>query len=100
MLTLVCILSACSKCEETSGLPDCIETIIANNTGYDTIKTVQVQTIDGNLHYWLETGAMSYDGTEAIVNAECDTLCTIGGWLPPECSNNYIYENWETIWKR
>jgi len=80
---------------------ECIEDIIAadsTNTTIDTLQTIQRQNIDGEWHFWLNTGAIAYDGDEYIVNEQCDTVCYYAGWIPQECIDNYAFNEWEIVW--
>jgi hypothetical protein len=82
-------------------IPDCIQEIIDNDISPVPIKTIQVQKIKGELHYWLNTDASHWDGGEFIVNNICDTVCVIcGECFLPECYDDYDFSAWEIIWEK
>lgn len=92
------ILFSCSTKYE-GDLPACIEDIIEQDVNYDPIKTVRVQRISGEFHFWLNTDARHYDGVELIVNENCDTICFMcGECIPPECLEDYKEGKWEIVW--
>ena len=94
-------MAACCKkddCEDGK-LPDCIQQRI-NISSKPLYLTVNMQKVNGECHYWLNTGAMAFDGAEYIVNDQCDTVCFYCGFcIPPDCSKEYSSEDWEVIWK-
>jgi hypothetical protein len=103
ILTSLALIS-CSKAtkenESQNGLPECIEQLTDDPSQVEAIKRVLTQTIEGETHYWLNTDAMHYDGSEVIVNNACDTLCLFcGECLLPPCASDYTNQ-WETIWER
>lgn len=85
--------------QESSELPECIseytEGIEPGSVPFFFIKT---QSINEEVHYWINTGANAVDGDEYILNNNCDTVCYYGGWINPECINNYTFDAWETVW--
>lgn len=94
------LLFTCNKDEgddievmEVSEIPSCILEII------DAENSMQIhrQDINGETHYWLNTGANAYDGDEQIVNDACEEVCFYGGWINPECTEDYIPDDWEQI---
>ncbi|MFK7808547.1 MAG: hypothetical protein AB8F74_12150 [Saprospiraceae bacterium] len=87
------------KDNDLENLPTCILEMIDNDSSSDNLKSIQVQTIDGDVHYWLNTGVIPVDGTEYIVNDACEKLCTIGGLLPSVCPYEYDADNWEIVWE-
>lgn len=99
IFTLVFVFISCNKkdcCATLSSgiLPECI---VLDST----LKTVKVQVVDNELHYWLNTDDTQHDGVEFVVNMQCDTVCTFcGECLPPKCSNDYNFECWVVIWKQ
>ncbi len=93
---LSCAKSSCL----TEEIPDCIQDIIQNYSSHPTLQSVQTQLINEIQHYWLQTGAISYDGVEYIVNSSCDTVCYLcGECMPPSCSLKYG-QDWKVIWKK
>jgi hypothetical protein len=102
-LIFILLLSSCCKNENNCNgdLPACISKIIQDDSISESIKTIKVQNIDGECHYWLNTGAMAWDGVEYIVNDKCDTICGIGGFLiSQDCSINYDFDKWEIVWEK
>lgn len=99
---MIILLSACSKNQpgDTDTIPTCIQSIIDQEIQrLDPLLTVKSQVIDGESHYWLNTDAVHYDGSEYIVNQNCDTVCYFCGECNPlACSAEYDYEKWVTIW--
>lgn len=80
-------------------IPNCIQNIINDSNSTNQLKTVRVQEVNKELHYWLNTDYAHFDGVEYIVNSKCDTICGVcGECLPPDCSENYN-ENWVIIWE-
>jgi hypothetical protein len=102
LFVLFCILlSACCKQDDCNDgkLPDCIQKII-DISSTQPFLTVKMQKVDGECHYWLNTGANAWDGVEYIVNSHCDTVCVLCGFCPtPDCSKKYDFENWEIVWE-
>ncbi|MEO5906192.1 MAG: hypothetical protein ABIQ11_05665 [Saprospiraceae bacterium] len=95
-LILIIFLISCNKKDESiiTELPECIELSGA-------LKTVRVQNVKNELHYWLNTDFAQSDGPEYVVNINCDTLCTFcGECIPPNCAKKYDFESWVIIWKR
>ena len=43
-------------------------------------------TLNGEKGFLLDAGERLYDGTIALINFDCDTLCLVGGLLPSQCS--------------
>ncbi len=75
-------------------LPDCVQSIV-DDTPQIIIKS---QEIDNSVRYWLNTGANALDGDEYIVSSSCDTLCYYGGWVNPDCIDEYDSEGWTQVW--
>ncbi len=107
LFSLICTANACNEeaedltPEDASGdLPTCIGQLVASD---NSILAVRVQPVEEQLHYWLNTGAMAYDGVEYVVSDHCDTLCTIGGLrlvgTGPECATKYTGE-WRDVYTR
>jgi len=82
-------------------LPSCMADLLEDHQFFQSLRTIRVNThISGQRHYWLNTGAMNYDGSEDIVNEYCETVCFFcGECYPPSCLQDYIGP-WVTIWKR
>jgi len=86
------------KCDSEK-LPECIQQKI-DISSVQIFQTVKRKKVDGEYHYWLNTGAMAWDGVEYIVNCDCDTVCFFcGECVPPECSKNYDFDKWEIVWE-
>lgn len=106
-ILLACLISlsmSCTKSKECiitpSNIPECVLEKTKEEK-YSPIKTIKAVCIDGDIHYWLNTDDAHVDGTEAIVNSQCDTVCSIGGWRPPlECGQSYSYDDWILVWER
>ncbi len=83
-------------------LTPCLQDIIAVYAASDTVpslKRIDAQYVDGQAWYWLVTDARTYDGTERIVDADCVTVCTLGGRRVPEpCMSGVRDEAWVTIY--
>jgi len=72
--------------------------VAGNEPPFNSVKR---QKVVGEYHYWLNTGAMAWDGVEYIVNCDCDTVCEIGGFRPPrDCSKNFDFDIWEIVWEK
>ncbi|MFQ5447991.1 MAG: hypothetical protein ACE5FF_13765 [Saprospiraceae bacterium] len=94
-------LIACKKDKLPEGTPECIQEIIEQEGGSGNLLTVKRTVVQGENHYWLNTGAMAWDGSEAIINESCDTICMLCGFcLPPPCTSDYDNAVWETIWEK
>jgi len=102
-LFLLLLLAACSKEDQnpTAKLPACIQDILDDPEQSENLLTIRLQQVNGENHYWLNTGAMAWDGTETIVNEQCETVCTLCGFcISPECIGDYDNEDWEIIWEK
>jgi len=97
---IVILITSCSSSDEPidTSLPSCIEEILANPELSEDIKTIQVQRLDNESHYWLNNDIRFVDGIEYIINNQCDTVCGLGGFVPPPCSSDYDNDSWEVIW--
>ncbi len=105
---LLFVFVACEK-EDTldihdteTGLPVCLDEQIQTAAVVEAVifnAIVKAQVVDGETHYWLNTGANAFDGDEFIVNAQCDTVCVQAGWIPRECISAYDPEAWEIVWE-
>ncbi|MBP7273402.1 MAG: hypothetical protein KA974_06150 [Saprospiraceae bacterium] len=81
-------------------MPECITAQIWQDKS-GIIKTISVQTVNGQRHYWINTDAQNSDGIEYIVDENCTQVCYIcGECAAPDCLNNYTYTDWVTIWQR
>jgi len=100
---LLLLITACNKSNgpiDTS-IPICVQEILDNVELSKDIRTVRVQELDNELHYWLNTDFVRFDGVEAIVNMNCDTICSFCGFCAPaKCSSEYDEEEWITIWEK
>lgn len=104
LLALLFSFSACKKANEEidKTIPACIRSKVIGNL-LTEVKTIRVQKIGNELHYWLNTDHRHFDGIEYIVNNSCDTVCAIGGFKPPspnDCAKNYDFDKWEIIWQK
>lgn len=91
----------CTKEKGNSNLPTCIQAIIKDNQRNKDLKTVRVQKVNGVSFYWLNTDATTYDGTEAIVNSRCDTVCFFcGECIYPECLEQFEDREWHLVWSK
>ncbi len=102
LLICVLLITSCEKnnncCDQ---LPDCINEMINRAGDSPPLVSVKMQKVDGECHYWLNTGASAWDGVEYIVNDKCDTICEIGGFRAPlDCSKNYDFDKWEIVWEK
>lgn len=109
-LSIVLVLFACNKSDsldpdknvlgDLSTVPNCIQDIIDDVDLSASLKTLRVQELDNEFHYWLNTDFMQADGREFIVTAACDTICSFCGFcLPAACASDYDDDNWTTIWE-
>ena len=93
-------IASCTK-EVSKELPPCIKNITEDSVKSVSLKTVKVQRVRGELHYWLNTDYRHMDGLEFIVNEQCDTLCSFcGECIPAECIDDYCEDDWVTIWEK
>lgn len=103
LIFVLFIVMACKKNDEVvvdNNLPACIEEILTDSTSLAHLKTIQATVVDNKIHYWLNTNFRQLDGFESIVNEECDTLCSIGGWIPTECETDYqTPDGWQIVWQ-
>ena len=102
ILLITFTLNSCIKSDNPidTMLPDCIEHIIGDSNLSNGLKTVRIQEVDNELHYWLNTDNTHFDGVEYIVNSKCDTICSFcGECLPPACTKNYN-RRWGVIWEK
>jgi hypothetical protein len=86
------IAVACDD-DPSPSVPSCVDLSELND-----FATIRVQTVDDTDHYWINTGANEADGDEFIVSSSCDTLCFYGGWVDPECVEDYDINAWEVVW--
>ncbi len=101
ILFAIISISACNSDESENDLtdiPDCILDIIDDFE--NDLITVRVQETNNEFHYWLNTGHISGDGKESIVNSDCNEVCFFQGfWPSPDCVLEYS-EDWTVIWQR
>lgn len=101
-LLAIILIGGCCEPDESnnSDIPNCISEIIENSELSNNLKSVEVQEIDSELHYWLKTDFIESDGREFIVNSQCDTICSFCGFcVQAECASDYD-ESWMTIWEK
>lgn len=102
VLTISVSFFSCEKKKEIlSEVPACIQAILEDDAQMENIKTIRMQPVNGIPQYWLNTDFMHFDGAEFIVDANCDTTCLLcGECFPPECMEDYNYEDWVIIWEK
>ncbi len=102
-LYLICIILFFFSCNKSdlNNVPPCIREIVRDDSQDGKIKTVQAQAVNGEIHFWINTDARHYDGSEIIVNSTCQTVCGYcGECVQGECADLYIYEDWEIVWEK
>lgn len=104
LIFIFCVAMACKKNDEViidDNLPTCIEQILTDSTNLVSLVTIQATVVDNKIHYWLNTNFRQLDGSEFIVNEQCDTLCSFGGWInTQECLMDYNdVEMWKIVWQ-
>lgn len=94
VVLLICFIS-CKKNRvlDVHDIPACVQEIINDQPS----MTIYGQAQDDEVHYWINTGASQVDGVEPIVNSSCDTVCTFGGWIVPDCYSTYEEDAWEQV---
>lgn len=95
------LLLSCEK-KVCCVLPPCDEEFEAFKQNPAAKAIYQLQQGD-NFFFWLNTDAVSYDGTEDILDKTCSKYCFFCGECePPKCSANLPYdkEKWTLIWKK
>lgn len=98
IIALLLLFSCKSKDDQDNLIPDCIQEQIENEA---TLMAVLTQEVDGEIHYWLNTGVLSLDGTEFIVNNNCEEVCQFCGLcVPPNCNDDYNADEWTVIWEQ
>jgi len=99
----ILFMASCKKSDDaivTENLPTCIEEILMDSISMAWLTTIQATVVDNKIHYWLNTGASQVDGSEFIVDEQCDTLCAFGGWLPSDCVwDEESFEGWQIVWQ-
>lgn len=97
------MVMACKKNDEAinNDLSVCIEQILKDSMNLITLKTIQTTVVNNEIHYWLNTDFRQLDGSEYIVNEQCDTVCSFGGWInTQECLMDYNNVGmWEIVWQ-
>lgn len=98
---LIVLLASCAKSDKEidTNVPACIQSILDNSNLSADIKTIRVQETNDELHYWINTDARHLDGLEFVFNTNCDTICSLGGFIPIECTEEYD-GNWMIIWEK
>jgi len=92
---------ACKKDKGLANTSDCIQEIIDEAIETGNLLAVKKTKVNGENRYWLNSGAMAWDGSEAIVDETCDTICILCGFCVPEgCMYDYYNAVWETIWEK
>ncbi len=102
-LYLICISICLFSCNKSGfkNLPPCVRDYIKDDAQNGTIKTIKVQEVNGENHFWINTDARHIDSGEIIVNSECQTVCWYcGECIYLDCVELYKYEDWETAWER
>ncbi|HRX29532.1 MAG TPA: hypothetical protein P5235_09100 [Saprospiraceae bacterium] len=102
ILSVVFIFNSCTKSDAPidTSIPNCIQEIIDDPNLSKDLKTVRVQNVNKELHYWLNTDFTHFDGVEYIINSRCDTICGFcGECIPADCSKEYD-EIWTIIWEK
>ncbi len=101
LFLLLLLFSVCQSNDCTNDhLPECILNMINDPNPLVTIKTIRIQNLDKVIHYWINTDATHYDGTEQIIDKDCNQVCYFcGECSPPKCLNLYSDE-WKIIWRR
>ena len=97
------LFSAC--CDDTNnvGNPLCIndeiETFKADPQSIAVLKT----NLDGHFYYWLQTEAPWSDGTDNILDENCEVYCAVGGKRIDACicdDINFCELEYDTLWHR
>lgn len=101
---LVCVFIVYSCKDDNDAqfdcLPACIQNLIESPTG-PTIKAIKIQKINNTTHFWINTDARHHDGTEDIVDQDCNRLCFFCGECePPKCLDDYNMNDWKTVWEK
>jgi hypothetical protein len=62
---------------------------------------VMKTTVGGADHYWLQSGAATYDGIEYVFDANCKEVCQMGGFRQkqPDCQKAYDKATWAVVWE-
>ena len=88
LLFIFGFLLSCNNDEVDLSFPACLEELTADNENL----VIKMQEVDGERHFWLNTGFNAFDADEYIVDENCDTVCYYGGWINPECIEDYTGE--------
>ncbi|MBI5917032.1 MAG: hypothetical protein HY842_16800 [Bacteroidetes bacterium] len=97
------LLAAC--CDDTSnvGNPVCIDdTIETFKTDSQSIAVLKTD-LNGQFLFWFQTEAPWADGTDDVLNEECEVVCLIGGFRidPCDCMGvNFCELTFDTLWHR
>jgi hypothetical protein len=108
-LPVVLIVTSCHNPEIASGVPSCIYTDI-NQISKDPqsfVGSVKEYQFQGKVVYAFEPDTKRIaDGTTAIKDAECKTLCHVGGFAGPannQCIGGNFFKDAvykRTIWEK
>ncbi len=99
------LLVACSKKDENV-IPDCIQNKIEKfeENGIEKLVAVYKYNLNGDDHFWFNTGAVTYDGSEAIYDENCKEVCGYCGFcVKSKCIDDYPSygsEEWQLVWKK
>ncbi len=94
---------ACSK--DSNDIPDCIQAKIDEMLPLSSVQLIAVYKtkIDGEDHYWFNTGAVTWDGAEYIYDKKCKQVCNYCGFcVKDDCIDKYpgyAADKWEVVWK-
>ena len=109
LMILSIIILLMSSCDNDSNdllntintdIPVCVQGIIDNPEQSSDLKTIKVQEVNGELHYWLNTDFTHFDGVEFILNSNCNVICSFcGEYIPAECIDEYDTD-WIIIWEK
>lgn len=84
-------------------LPDCIMELVKADKEEAKMSVYKIE-VNGNTHYWLQSGAAAYDGLEYIYEVDkagkCKEACSMGGHrMPIPCAKVYEGKQWELVWE-
>lgn len=75
--------------------------VVTKYEGHQDI--IDIKTIEhpsNEMHYWLHTGHMAYDGPEYIINSKGDTVCSFQGMVKNPCLDEYRNGEWKVIYSK
>lgn len=94
-------VSCCKKNYASNDPSPCLQAKLEAFKLEPNAVSIRKQTVNGEIHYWLNDDARTYDGVEYILNETCDTVCSIGGFREPlPCESNYNFDDWVIIWQQ